>query len=126
MTPDVGSLRAALVEATRVVVEKDHVYREVGKIVAVDVERIEFTPDAVLAALAPVAEPVTPDVALTDSIRRRLRERIGDGSIRAFAREAGMSFNVLSRFLRGSDITGRNLDIVDSYLAALSKAREET
>lgn len=48
----IEGLRAALDGATRVVVETDHVYRKVGKIVAVDVQRVEFTPDAVRAALA--------------------------------------------------------------------------
>lgn len=58
MTDNVPGLRAALERATRVVVETDHIYREVGKIVAVDVERVEFTPDHVRAALAtPSSEP---------------------------------------------------------------------
>jgi hypothetical protein len=45
-------LREALGGATRVVVETDHEYREVGKVVALDVQRVEFSIDETLAALA--------------------------------------------------------------------------
>lgn len=51
----------------------------------------------------------------TDSLRRRIREEHG-GSIRALGRETGVSFNVISRFLRGMDIAGRNIDPLVAYL----------
>jgi hypothetical protein len=50
---EIERLRGLLAEATRVVIETDHVYREVGKIVALDVERREIES---LPALLDVAE----------------------------------------------------------------------
>jgi hypothetical protein len=64
--------------------------------------------------------------SFTDSVRRRIRERSGEcptchqptreGSIRGIADVIGMSHTTLWRFLRGGDITGRNLDKVIAWL----------
>jgi hypothetical protein len=65
---------------------------------------------------------------LTENLRRRLRERIecptcyqpmpGDTQAK-LAAEVGLAPSILSRFLNGKDMTGRNLDKVAAYLADL-------
>jgi len=63
---------------------------------------------------------------LTDSIRRRLREHAGtcptcgqpNGmSLRKLGDATGVPFTVLARFLKGGDMMGRNLDLVDHWLS---------
>lgn len=72
----------------------------------------------------------TPDPeTMTESLRRRLRERIecptclqpmpGD-SMRSLADSLGLPHTVVWRFLRGGDMTGRNLDKVAAYLEGAS------
>ena len=45
------TLREQAEAASRVVIEKDHVYQEVGQIVALDVERTEIDPQTIIALL---------------------------------------------------------------------------
>jgi hypothetical protein len=64
--------------------------------------------------------------SFTDSVRRRIREQSGecptchqptsDGGIRRVADAIGISHTSLWRFLRGGDITGRNLDKMIAWL----------
>jgi hypothetical protein len=66
--PDYAALEASLAGATRVVVETDHVYREVGQVVALDIQRIEFSPDVWLAMTARLAAA---EAALYHVVTRR-------------------------------------------------------
>jgi hypothetical protein len=62
---------------------------------------------------------------LTGSLRRRLREtnpacptcgQPTGQSLRALGEATGVPFTVLGRFLKGADMTGRNLDKIDAFL----------
>jgi hypothetical protein len=67
---------------------------------------------------------VSADESLTDGIRRRVRERIGacptcgaaTSGTRPVATAIGVPNTVLWRFLKGGDMTGRNLDKLAAWL----------
>lgn len=68
--------------------------------------------------------------SMTDALRRRLLEGIAcptchqplpGESTRKLADAMGMTHTGLWRFLKGGDMTGRNLDKVDAYLKALER-----
>lgn len=72
---------------------------------------------------------------LTESIRRRLRETTATcpacgqstgQSLRALGEATGVPFTGLSRFLKGGDMTGRNLDKIDVWLRSRAARLSET
>ena len=67
---------------------------------------------------------------LTEGMRRRLLEfcecptchrPINDGGLRALADQIGIVHTVLWRFMRGGDMTGRNLDKVAAFLDGITR-----
>lgn len=72
-----------------------------------------------------------PPETFTESVRRRLREahpvcptcgQATGQSLRALSGVTGVSFTVLGRFLKGGDMTGRNLDKIVAWLDTAGSA----
>lgn len=63
----------------------------------------------------------------TETLRHRVRAKGGacptcgqplsEGGVRAVAAAIGIGHSTLWRFLRGRDITGRNIDLIEAWLA---------